>query len=338
MSGSGCSGPFYGDHTLDYGDRHYHDNGSSGPTGPGYQHYPCTPEYGSGWNYEPANSPGDYRHSKSGLGEVFPDNQIATDGWNANEPLITPEQLRKTHLFGLPLVSAIPDPVTQQVSVMEDTDLREYIMEAVSLAELECQFAILPRQILEKRAFDKSEYDAFGYMLLRHRPITSIQSLTVTPSNEQSVYEIPLTWCDTGYLHQGQLNLIPLTIALKSGTTVGLTSTAGGAMFLSIFGNRPWIPAMFEIRYTIGFHDGKLPKVVNQLIGVIAAMEVLSLLATTYSRSTSSSLSFDGISQSISTPGPELFVQRLKELALKRQWLIRKLQRNFGLGIIIDNV
>jgi hypothetical protein len=305
---------------------------------PGYQHIPHTPDFGSGWVFRPSDAPGDYHGSKSGLGKIFPDNQIYTDGWEAEDSLITPEQLRKIHLFGLPLISSIQDPFTGKPSAMEDTELRAHIIEAVSLAELECSFAIFPKQILEKKAFDKAEYDSFGYMQLRHRPVTSLQSITVTPSNEQTVYEVPLEWVDVGLLHQGQLNLIPLTIALKSGTVVGMTASAGGAMFLSIFGNRPWIPSFFEVRYTIGFPEGKLPKTVNQLIGVVAAMEILSLLAATYSRSTSSSLSFDGISQSVSTPGPEIFTQRLKELGLKRQWLIRKLQRYFGLGVLVDNV
>jgi hypothetical protein len=295
-------------------------------------------DYDSGWPNSPSvNVAGDYSTSKDGLGEVFPLNKLTSD-WIENEPLIGPRKLRKLHLFGLPLVSSVPDPLTGKPEVMDDTDLEEHIIEAVSIVELESGIDLFPKQYIEKHAFDKAEYDSMGYIQIRHRPISSIESMTVTPSNEQTVYTIPNEWIDVGYLRQGQINLIPLTIALKTGTVVPLTTSAGGATFLSIFGNRSWIASFFEIKFSSGFPNGKLPRIVNQLIGVVAAMEILSLLATTNSRSTSSSLSFDGISQSVSTPGPEVYLQRLKELGEKRRWLLKKLQRWFGLGILIDNV
>jgi hypothetical protein len=294
-------------------------------------------EYGSGWanrSYEPA---GDYSDSKAGLGKVYPDNQVVTS-WESTEPLIGPEKLKEVHLFGLPLISSVPDPITGKPEMMNDTKLQSQIIEAVSLCELESGLHFFPQQFREKLAFDKAEYDAFGYISLRHRPVSSIESLTVTPSDERTVYSVPLEWVDVGNLHVGQLNMIPLTIALKTGTVVPLTTGPGGAMFLSIFGNRPWIPSLFECLYTCGYPKASLPKVVNQYIGIVAAMEVLSLLATTNSRSTSSSLSFDGISQSISTPGPEVYLQRLKELGEKRRWIVKKLQRFYGLGIMVNNV
>ena len=298
---------------------------------------PEIPEYGSGWGNSPYEPAGDYSNSKAGLGKVYPDNQVVTS-WEATEPLISPEKLKSVFLFGLPLVSSVPDPITGKPEMMDETQLQNQIIEAVSLAELESGLHIFPKQFREKLAFDKAEYDAFGYIMLKKRPVSSIEGLTVTPSDEKTVYSVPLEWVDVGNLHTGQLNMIPLTIALKTGTVVPLTTSAGGAMFLSIFGNRPWIPSLFECLYTAGFPRASLPKVINQYVGTVAAMEILSLLATTNSRSTSSSLSFDGISQSISTPGPEVYLQRLKELGQKRQWLVRKLQRFYGLGIMVNNV
>ena len=107
---------------------------------------------------------------------------------------------------------------------------------------------------------------------------------------------------------------------------------------MAIFGHRPWIASFFEVIYTTGFKDGMVPRVVNQLIGVITAMEVLAMLATTYSRSTSASLSIDGLSQSQSTPGPDLFNDRLKILQDKRKFLVKKLQRQMGLGMFTGSL
>jgi hypothetical protein len=94
---------------------------------------------------------------------------------------------------------------------------------------------------------------------------------------------------------------------------------------------------MFEVVYTTGFKEGAIPKTINQLIGVIAAMETLSLLATTYSRTTSSSLGIDGLSQSLSTPGQEIFKQRMEELGAKRKWLTSRLQARFNTSFVIEN-
>jgi hypothetical protein len=295
------------------------------------------PEYGSGWANSPAELGGDYSGTKKGLGKVYPDNQVVTS-WEATEPLIDPEKLKEVLLFGLPLVSSVPDPITGKPEVMNDPKIQNQIIEAVSVAELESGLHFFPQQFQEKLAFDKAEYDAFGYMSLRHRPVSSIESLTVTPSDELTVYSVPLDWVDIGNLHVGQLNMIPLTIALKTGTVIPLTTSAGGATFLSIFGNRPWIPSFFECMYTAGFPRASIPRVANRYIGIVAAMNILSLLATTNSRSTSSSLSFDGISQSVSTPGPEVYLQRLKELGEERRWIVKKLQRYYGLGIMVNNV
>jgi hypothetical protein len=176
-------------------------------------------------------------------------------------------------------------------------------------------------------------------MQLRHRPVQSIQSMVIAAANEAKLYTINLEWIDIGFLHQGQISLIPLSLATQNGVPGALaTSQSGGAAFLSIWGNRNWINSFFEIEFTTGFKDGNVPRVVNQLIGVIAAMEVLSMLGSTFSGSNSSSLGIDGLSQSTSQPGMNRFANRLTELGAKRRWLVSRLQSNVGLGIIIDNV
>jgi hypothetical protein len=279
----------------------------------------------------------DYTLSSSGLGSMAQENQIDSD-WTDLQPLITPDELKDLHLFGIPLVSAIRDPITSKPAVMTPPLIKKYINEAVMLAEEETKLAILPRQVLEKAAFDRAEYDSFGYFQLRQRPVASIQSLQVVPSNEMPVFDMPLDWIDMGLLHLGQINIIPLTIAVKSGAVVPITTTPGGAAFLSVFGNKSWISSFWEIKYTVGYINGNLPKRINHLIGIIAAMEVLSALAATYSRTQSQSLSMDGMSQSISSPGPQLFMQRLQELAEKRKWLVGKLQSRHNSKIFISNI
>jgi hypothetical protein len=277
----------------------------------------------------------DYSNSKDGLGRVLSENAVAVQ-WEDLEPLISPELLIDDHLFGIPLVSAVVNPITRKADVMTEDKIKRFIIRSVSICETECKFDIFPQQYKEKEAFDRVAYQSFGYFQLRHRPISSIQDLTVTTSSEQSCYRVPLDWIDIGYLRQGQINILPLTISVKDGAIAPLL--AGGSAFLSIFGNHPWLASFWEVVYTTGFKDGQIPRIINEYIGVVAAMEILSAIGATYSRSTSTSLGMDGVSQSISGPGAQIYVNRLKELSSKRNWLRTRLQSKLGVGTIIDNV
>lgn len=270
-------------------------------------------------------------------GAVFPENAI--DGaWSRCEPLLTPGQLRTRHLFGIPLVSFIKDPITGKAQVMTDEILKDYIVRAVSIAESDTHMDIMPLQRDEKYPFDKQEYESFGYFKINHRPVASIELLSIRPATNQDVYVVPLEWVETAYLPRGQINIIPLTIAISPvGNTPVPVQGTGGAIFLSIFANKPWIPAFWNIRYTSGFPDGCIPTIVNELIGTIAAMEVLSSLAATF-RITSTSLGIDAMSQGVSGPGPTLYQVRFAELKEKRERLIAQLKAMVGLKLFSQNI
>jgi hypothetical protein len=280
---------------------------------------------------------GNYDNSKETIGGISPPGVIAS-GWARLEPLITAEQLRNLHLFGIPLYSAIKDPVTKKPQHMSDELIDEKILEAVALAEAELGMQIFPTQHKEKYPFDRNEYQSLGYLKLRNRPVASIEKFSVTPANEIDVFVIPNDWIDVGGMAEGRLSIIPINIALLGGGVSGNAMTTGGSWFLSILGNRAWISSFWEITYTTGFPNGLIPKMVNQLISAVAAMEVLSLLAATYARSTSHSMGIDSISQSISTPGPQLFVQRIQELGERKKMLIGKLKAQWGLKVFSNNV
>lgn len=279
----------------------------------------------------------DYTYSKEGLGRILPQNAIEV-AWEDQEPLITPEKLVKLHLFGIPLVSAIRNPITGKQDVMTPDIIKDFIHQAVALCEAEGKFSIFQKQHKEKQPYDRVQYQSFGYFSLRNRPISSIEQLTVTSSNEQHIYQIPLEWIDIGHLHVGQINILPLTMSIRDGQMVPLIGGPGGTAILNLFSSNHWLASFWEVIYTSGFPEGKLPALVNQYIGVTAAMEILSVLAATHAKTTATSLSLDGTSQSISGPGPELYAARLKELASKRQWLKSRLQATFGCLIVTDNV
>ena len=284
----------------------------------------------------------DYTYSKPAVGAVWHQREKETS-WPDLEPLVTPEQIRSRHLFGIPLYSGIKDPVTGKRQEFVDAMIMDEIQGAVSDAELETHIDIFPRKYTESQPFDRAEYQSFGYFRLEHRPVYTIDKITVRTSNGIDVFTVPLQWVHTGQLVHGAVGLIPMGVAL-TGTgdpnSFGVVGgqTAGGAAFLAILGNQPWISSFWLTNYSAGFVDGALPRPVNELIGVIAAMRILSLLAATHAKTTSASVGIDGLSQGQSGPGPQIFSQRLQELAERRKTYVKKLKTMFGLNIFSGNV
>ena len=273
----------------------------------------------------------------SAAGEVFPRNANET-AWGRVEPLVTPEQLKDELLFGIPMVSFLQDPITKKRAVLTDASISRIILRAVSKAEEMSGVTLMPVQFKEKYPFDRNEYESFGYMRLKNRPVSSIESMTVTASNETDLFTVPLQWVDSGHLIQGQVSIIPLTIATTNTGAIVNSSSGAGAAFLSLLQYRGWIPAFWQVTYTAGFLDGLLPRVFNYLVGVIAAIDILSMLGATLAMSNSASLGIDGMSQSSSGPGPQVYEVRIAALKEERDKLMNKLKKFAGLKIFSGNV
>jgi hypothetical protein len=272
----------------------------------------------------------DYTNSRFAIGGPIPENAIQAE-FPQMEPLLTPELLKSRHLLGVSLACA-KDPVTGKATIITDDILRDIIDGAVAQAESELKIDIFPVKRREKHPFDLNLYSSFGYFQLSHRPATSMDKLSVTPSNQLDVYVVPNEWVETSYLTKGQINIVPLTVAFVQGAYIPQQSS-GGAAYLQILGNKPWIPAWWQVEYTSGFPGGMLPRILNEYIGSRAACEVLSQLALSFARSQSQSLGIDGLSQSVSTPGPQIFKGRIEELEEKMKAITKKLKALFGYKI-----
>jgi hypothetical protein len=277
-----------------------------------------------------------YTGSKPGIGATFPENAIASE-LQRLEPILGPDELTTRHLWGIPLVSQMVDPRTRKLIELTPEQVKDIIEGAVAQAESELNICISPVQFREKHAFDRNLYEAYGFVKTLQRPILSLEKLSVTPANGGDVYLVPLEWVENAYYPRGQINIIPMTAAFIQGGYVP-TGSAGGAFFLAIMGNRQWLPAYWQLEYTCGYKDGMVPRILNEYIGTIAAIEILSQLAATFARSQSHSLGIDGLSQSVSTPGPQIFKIRIDELKEKRGKLAKQIKRLYGRNIFSSNV
>lgn len=282
-----------------------------------------------------------FTDSKKGVGSLYPPNATDAD-YRRGEPLISPEQLVQRFLWGIDLSSQMRDPFTGKPVRWTPEMVKDIIDGAFDTAELETGLMLRPVEFTEKHPFDKFAYASYGFFQLRNKPASRILSVGVVPSNGEAVYSMPLEWVEVASLHTGQINIIPMTAAQVGGSSLtGIfpgQSSNGGSFYLTVVQNAGWVPFYWQITYIAGFCDGEVPRVVNELIGTIAAMEILSMLATTYAQVQSHSLGIDGLSQSISTPGPQIYKIRLEELDVKRKLLVKKLKALYGRKIWASNI
>lgn len=268
--------------------------------------------------------------------------QHATDAGSAYkrvEPLLTAEKLRSRFLFGVPMWSFLPDPVSRKRQEYTVEMQLDAIARAVNWVEMHCKVAVQAEKKTRRLPFDRAEYFSLGYFQLPDAPITKVLSLACKPAGDTigAIYAIDPAWIDNAHLQRGQLNVIPYMPATMVGYIPMQASGQGGAAFLSILGHLGWVPSFWECEYICGFQEGRVPVMVNELIGCIAASNVLSEIGTT-NRVGQYSVSLDGAQQSVQTGGVNVYDDRIKKLDEQRDGLARKLKKQFGNALFSGNV
>lgn len=247
------------------------------------------------------------------------------------EPLITPKLLISRHLKGI--FERLPAEFQYS-----NEELKDQINLAVNEAETILKMPIFAEEIREKHPFDRRLYDNYIHIKTQQGPIASLSQLAIVSSNGDNLYQIPAEWIETANFHKRQINVIPLLAAFGI-SSVQASTVSGGIVFLSTIAGLNWLPAYWEVIYQAGVcsEPGKVPMPVNQLIGTIAAMNILSPLALSNPHN-SVSLSQDGIGQSTSGSGVQIFVNRMGELEAKKQELIGSLLRIFSNKYYVNNI
>lgn len=265
---------------------------------------------------------------------------VACTAWGRLEPLITVDMLKSRFMLGIPMQLRIKDPETGKPFKITDDQLKDLIHTHVTTAEEEAGLVIMPTQFVERIPFQRQDWESFGYFRVSHRPLASIEAFNCTLSDGSAAFSFPTQWLEMGNsISMGQINVIPLAFqAFSAGTGIIGQEATGNATFFNAVVNRNWLAALFSVTYTAGFKDGLVPIPVNQLIGTIVAMEVLSMIAAAYAWVSSSSLGIDGLSQSVSTPGPQRFVVRIGELEKQRALLVKKLKGKYATKLVSGSI
>lgn len=274
----------------------------------------------------------DFSQSKGYGTAMYPVHALETSGLIRRcEPIITPEQLISRYLLGIPLTFPNGDTFTPDA-------LKDQIHLAINQAEILMGRNINREQFKQKVPFDYSLYRAYIHIRAEHGPIISIEQLAIVSADFNNIFEIPPTWIETANFSKNLINVIPLLAAYGVNTVQGAVGNAGIA-FLTVMDGLNWVPSYWEIKYTAGLSakEGQVPVPVNELIGIIAAINILSMIAPLF-LFTSQAQSQDGISQSSSGPGPRIYQLRIEELMLRRDELTRKLKGIFSSKYFIDNI
>jgi hypothetical protein len=248
------------------------------------------------------------------------------------EPFLTPEQLVSRFLKGIPLIFRNGDRFTPQ-------ELKDRIYLAINESELLLGRTITKEKFKDKLPFDYNLYKSYIHLKTTAGPIVCISQLAIVSSDNNNIFEVPPTWIETSNFSKNQINVIPLLAAYGVTTASSTPVSTAGLAFLAVMDGMGWVPAYWQVRYEAGLSnkEGNVPTPVNELIGCVAAIAILSEIAATYMW-TSQSQSQDGISQSSSGPGPLMFKTRIEELILKRDELIRKLKAIFSSRYFVSNI
>lgn len=263
--------------------------------------------------------------------QMYPVHSLKTSGLMQRvEPLLTPEQFKSRFLKGIPLF------LTNGATYSDD-DLKDRIYLASNAVELDLKTTLTREQRQEKLPFKSEDYKAYIHLTAEQGPICSIEQLAIVSADKNDIFQIPPEWIETTNFTKRIINVIPLLAAYGVNTVQGAVGNAGIA-FLTVMDGLNWVPAYWQIRYTTGISntEGKIPTVVNELIGTVAAIDLISEIAQAFIY-TSQSQSQDGISQASSGPGPRVYMLRIEELEKKRKRLENQLRTIFSNRFIVGN-
>lgn len=276
--------------------------------------------------------PANFDKNKQFVSAAYPVHMTNSSGLVKRcEPILTPQLLVSRYLKGIPLAFPNGDSFSA-------IDIADQIVLATNEAEILCKITINREQFTDKVPFDINLYKSFIFLKTEQNPILAVQDVSIVSSDGYKVFTIPATWLEPSNFSKGIVNVVPIlgAYSVSSGGGVG---SYGGIPYLNVFSQLTFVPGFWQIVYQTGTSkiEGQYPVIVNDLIGVLAAINMLSIIMNMFIF-TSQSQSRDGISQSSSGPGPRIYLPYIELLEKKRDVLVGKIKSAFATKFLISNV
>ena len=250
-------------------------------------------------------------------------------GITRHGPIISPDELKDEYLFGVPMKAALTG---QEIS---DETLKKFIRKAIAEVEQAVRIPVAPVQVVdEKHDYERADDTQFSTKKLMRFPVIQIDAIKALWPGRNDGQEIcfPTSWGELNP-ETGVLRLVPKTgTSLNSDANFIFSTGHGGIPFSSM---KHW-PGMWRISYTAGFPHDKVPDSINDLIGTIAALKLLSQMGPAIFPLGSYSTGIDGMSQSTSSAGPQWLKGRIQELTEERERMITQLKQYYGTDITMS--
>jgi hypothetical protein len=209
-------------------------------------------------------------------------------------PLINVETWQRDYLSGIELRDrngVLFDPET----------LQTFLDNAVSWLEHKLDIHVLPTQIQEDSDYRLNDYMDWGYLYLKEYPVSEFIKMEMVyfrdaNGNSETIQLIPNNWIRLQN-HDGIIRLIP-----NARFPANLQVDQSGNFFPEVLRSN-MVPHLWRLTYIAGFGEGSVPMIVNQAIGLLAAVQALGIdgIAVFGPGIGSTSLNMDGLSQNIST-------------------------------------
>lgn len=198
-------------------------------------------------------------------GVKTPFNVISCAPFSRVQPLITPDQLKERYLFGIDLTD-------ESDNELPDDTFQHFIDAAVSYLEHKLDIIISPVKVKEKYDYRQQDYVNFNFLQLKKRPLAELVSLKAKFPTNRELVDYPVEWYVVEQ-EAAQIQLSPV-----EGSFSGLIVTNGAAYVPLIYGTKSYWPHLFEVEYVAGFEDDKIPVIINEMIGMQAAISIFEVL------------------------------------------------------------
>lgn len=211
------------------------------------------------------------------------------------QKLIDVDTLKRDYLYGIVIKDGDGKELPKEA-------FQTYINNAISMLEHYLDISISPVDgHIEDRDYHLNDYSNWGYMYLNNYPVRDIQKLEMIYFRDEDgepevIQEIPKNWIRL-QKHDGIVRLIP-----NARFPANLQVSQTGNYFPEVLRTQT-VPHLWRFTYNYGFEDGKVPALVNQTIGYLAASQALIIGGNLVLGAgiASSSISIDSMSQSINT-------------------------------------
>lgn len=215
---------------------------------------------------------------------------------SSNSLLFDMDYFTNTFMFGIPLC-------TQNGVKISRNLFNDNLLAAQNMIEQELGIKLFKQNVAEQRDFQRNEFDNWGFLRCTY-PIRNVLKLEGFVGNTKQV-AYPSEWVSI-HNNSTETNLIRNLYIVPSGA---YTANYGNIIYAGIlphigFMNATYIPNYWFIEYETGFD--KIPADIVQIIGKSTAIQMLAIVGDVITGNigvSSTSLSFDGLSQSKSYSG-----------------------------------